>query len=107
MLLILMTRPPPCTTLFPYTTLFRSHAAKWSGFYFVYDRTGKEALLTKAILRLRAQDKEPPRITAVTLAGIPVVKVESKTDTSYWAETGQGDRRYARRLFILRAKAQI
>src|SRR2546426_801897 len=65
------------------------HAAKWSGFYFVYDRTGKEALLTKAILRLRAQDKEPPRITAVTLAGIPVVKVESKTDTSYWAETGK------------------
>ena len=64
-------------------------AAKWSGFYFVYDRTGKEALLTKAILRLRAQDKEPPRITAVTLAGIPVVKVESKTDTSYWAETGK------------------
>src|SRR3989442_11777756 len=65
------------------------HAPKWSGFYFGYDRNGKEALLTQAILRLRAQDKEPPRITAVTLAGIPVVKVEGKTDTSYWAGTGK------------------
>src|SRR2546425_122339 len=64
-------------------------AAKWSGFYFVYDRTGKEALLTKAILRLRAQDKEPPRITAVTPAGVPVVEGEGKTDKSYLGESGK------------------
>src|SRR2546427_2266172 len=65
------------------------HAAKWSGFYFVYDRTGKEALLTKAILRLRAQDKEPPRITAATPAGVPLVKGESKTGTTHLGETGK------------------
>src|SRR5438128_4199841 len=65
-------------------------AHKWNGFYFIYDRTGKEALLAKALLRFRAQEKFPPKISPVTIAGIPAQKLEHKSgDTEYWVESGK------------------
>lgn len=64
-------------------------ARKWTGTYFVYDRTGKEALLSKAILRLRSQEKEAPQISQIVIGNQPVLKVERKTSTTYWVETGK------------------
>lgn len=61
----------------------------WDGTFFVYNRAGKEALLSKAVLRMRSAAKETPRISQVTLAGVPVLKIESKTNSSYWVENGQ------------------
>ena len=59
------------------------------GFFFVYDQTGKEALLAKAMLRSRSQEKDPPQITQVTIAGAPALKIERKSGTMYWAEHGK------------------
>jgi len=61
----------------------------WNGLFFVYDRTGKEALIAKAILGLRAQQKEPPNITSVMLGGVSVLKVQGRHGSSYWADTGK------------------
>ena len=61
----------------------------WNGMFFVYNRTGKEALLTKAILRLRTAEKEVPRLSQLTISGMQVLKVEHKADSSYWAENGK------------------
>jgi hypothetical protein len=61
----------------------------WNGMFIVYDRTGKEALLTKAILRARAQEKEVPNLSQLTLAGVPVLKSEGKNGATYWAEHGK------------------
>ena len=44
----------------------------WDGMFFVYNRVGKEAILAKAILRMRGAAKETPRLSQVTLAGVPV-----------------------------------
>jgi len=62
---------------------------KWTGTFFVYDRTGKEALLSKAILRLRSQEKEAPQISQIVIGDQPVLKVERKASTTYWVETGK------------------
>jgi len=35
--------------------------------FLVYDRTGKELLLAKAMLRLRAEEKEAPVLSQVTI----------------------------------------
>src|SRR5258708_4400682 len=51
----------------------------WNGMFFVYDRTGKEIVLTKAILLLRMQEKEAPQISQVNIGGVQVLKSESKT----------------------------
>jgi hypothetical protein len=64
-----------------------SHA--WTGTFFVYDRTGKEALLTKAVLRLRAQEKEAPQISQISIGDAQALKVERKTGVTYWTETGK------------------
>jgi hypothetical protein len=65
-------------------------AHKWNGFYFIYDRTGKEALLAKALLRFRAQEKTPSKISPITIAGIPAQKIERKSgETDYWVENGK------------------
>jgi hypothetical protein len=64
-------------------------ARKWTGTFFVYDRTGKEALLSKAVLRLRSQEKELPQISQIVIGGQQVLKVERKTSTTYWVETGK------------------
>jgi hypothetical protein len=61
----------------------------WNGMFFVYDRTGKEELLTKAILRMRGAEKEIPQLSQVTIAGVQVLKVEHKTGATYWAMYGK------------------
>ena len=61
----------------------------WNGMFFVYDRTGKEMVLTKAILLLRMQEKEAPQISQVNIGGVQVLKSESKTGATYWAERGK------------------
>ena len=61
----------------------------YNGLFFVYDRTGKEALLSKAVLRMRGQEKELPQISQVTVAGVPTLKVERKSGTTYWVEHGK------------------
>ena len=66
-----------------------SKARQWNGFFFVYDRTGKELLVAKALLRLRAAQKDQPAISQITLAGVPVTKSESKNGVTYWAEKGK------------------
>src|SRR2546430_422334 len=57
--------------------------------FFVYDRTGKEMLLTKAVLRMRAEEKEAPRLSQVAIAGVQVLKAEGKGGATYWAEHGK------------------
>lgn len=64
-------------------------APAWNGMFFVYDRTGKEMLLTKAILRMRAEEKEAPRLSQLTIAGVQAVKVEGQSGVTYWAEHGK------------------
>jgi hypothetical protein len=61
----------------------------WNGMFFVYDRTGKEELLSKAIFRLHAAEKEAPRLSQVTIGGVQVLKAESKSGATYWAEHGK------------------
>src|SRR5437879_8805988 len=43
-----MTRPPPRSTLFPYTTLFRSHA-----FAHIHDRAFRPEVPARELVRLR------------------------------------------------------
>jgi len=64
-------------------------APAWNGLFFVYDRTGKEALIAKLILKIRSQQKEMPQISTITLAGVPVIKSESKNGVTYWADNGK------------------
>jgi len=61
----------------------------WNGMFFVYDRSGKEELLSKAILRMRGRDAEIPKLTEITVAGVPALKIERKSGINYWAETGK------------------
>jgi hypothetical protein len=61
----------------------------WNGAFFVYDRTGKEATLAKLLLRTRMSEKDAPKISSTTIAGISAMKMERKTGTSYWAEDGK------------------
>ncbi len=64
-------------------------APAWNGLFFVYDRSGKEELLTKTILRLRAADAQIPKLTPLTVAGVSALKIERKSGVNYWAETGK------------------
>jgi hypothetical protein len=61
----------------------------WNGVFFVYDRTGKESLLSKAVLRLRGQEKEVPKISEINIAGVPTLKVERTSGVTYWVEHGK------------------
>src|SRR6266404_3097639 len=61
----------------------------WNGMFFVYDRTGKELLLAKTVLRFRSQEKEPPQISTITVAGAPALKIERKDSVTYWTERGR------------------
>src|SRR5258708_22914773 len=67
----------------------KTSAHTWTGTFFVYDRTGKEALLAKAVLRLRAQEKDVPQTSQISIGGAQVLKVERKTGITYWTETGK------------------
>src|SRR5579859_5744228 len=64
-------------------------AHKWNGFFFVYDRTGKEALVAKALPRIRGAGKQQPKLTPYTISGLPALKVEFKAETDYWLESGK------------------
>jgi hypothetical protein len=64
-------------------------ASTWNGFFLVYDRTGQEATLAKLLLRTRTNEKDPPKVSTTTLAGISAIKEERKTGISYWAEDGK------------------
>jgi len=69
-------------------------AHRWNGIFFVYNRSGKEALLSKTILRLRSAQKDLPTVSNVTLAGISTLKIDQKDaagkiSTTYWAEDGR------------------
>ena len=66
-----------------------SPAGKWNGIFLVYDRTGKEATLAKLLLKMRMNEKDPPKISSTTVAGIQAMKIERKNETSYWAEDGK------------------
>ncbi len=61
----------------------------FNGMFFVYDRTGKELLLAKTILRFRSQEKEPPQVSSITVAGAPALKIARKNDVTYWTERGK------------------
>ena len=61
----------------------------WNGLFFVYDRSGKEDLLSKAVLRMRSAEAEIPKLTEITVEGVRALKVERKSGISYWAETGK------------------
>jgi len=64
-------------------------APAWNALFFVYDRSGKEELLTKSILRLRAADAQIPKLTPLTVAGVSALKIDRKSGVNYWAETGK------------------
>ncbi len=61
----------------------------WDGAFLVYDRSGKEELLSKAVLRMRAAGTDIPNLTEMTVAGVRSLKLERKSGTTYWAETGK------------------
>jgi hypothetical protein len=64
-------------------------AQKWNGLFFIYNRAGKEALLSKAVLKMRSDEKELPKLSQTTIAGIPALRVERKTGTTFWIEHGK------------------
>src|SRR3984893_10846195 len=66
-----------------------ANARPWNGMFLVYDRSGKEAILSKAVLSLRSSEKETPQISQMTIAGVPVLKVQRKTGATYWVEHGK------------------
>ena len=61
----------------------------WNGMFLIYDRTGKEAILTKAVLGLRAREKEAPEITPLSIGDFEVLKVQRKSGVTYWAQHGK------------------
>jgi hypothetical protein len=65
------------------------YVQKWNGLFFIYNRTGKEALLSKAVLKMRSDEKQLPKLSQTTIAGIPALKVERASGTTYWIEHGK------------------
>jgi hypothetical protein len=61
----------------------------WNGIFFVYDRTGKEAVLAKNILRFQSREREPSQISQITVAGSPAIKIERKDNVTYVSEHGK------------------
>ena len=43
----------------------RPPAPAWNGMFFIYDRSGKEELLSKAVLRMRGAEKDIPKLTRI------------------------------------------
>ena len=52
------------------TTGREAQHVAWNGMFLVYDHTGKEATLAKLLLQTRMNEKDPPKISAATIAGI-------------------------------------
>jgi hypothetical protein len=84
-----ISEPEKYTDVTDATEPSKTSAHTWTGRFFVYDRTGKEALLTKAVLRLRAQEKDAPQISQISIGDAQVLKVERKTGITYWTEKGR------------------
>jgi len=82
-------RPESATATAPKSATAPKAKPAWNGMFFVYDRTGKEELLSKAVVRLRGSETEIPKLNPVTVAGVPALKVERKDSTTYWAEFGK------------------
>jgi hypothetical protein len=61
----------------------------WNGSFFIYDRSGKEELWSKAVMQLRGAEAEIPKVTNVSVAGVPSLKIERKSGITYWAEFGK------------------
>lgn len=61
----------------------------WNGFFFVYNRAGKEDVLSKAVVGFRAREKTIPKLTPVTIAGISALRIERGAEITYWAEEGR------------------
>ncbi len=70
-----------------------STAHPWNGFFLIYNRAGKEELLSKALARMRAKDQanpsDPARISEITIGGVSALKIERKSETTYWIEDGK------------------
>jgi hypothetical protein len=64
-------------------------APAWSGGFFLYDRSGKEQLLSKMVAQLRGGESDIPKLTELTVAGVRSLKVERKSGITYWAEFGK------------------
>ena len=65
---------------------------QWNGMFFVYDHTGKEALMLKLLIGIRLQ-KDPPEASPTTIAGLPATKFTPKNGAPgksvYWADKGK------------------
>ena len=70
-------------------TAAKSADRPWNGIFLVYDRTGKEEVLAKSILRARSRDKDPAQISQITVAGSPAMKIERKDSVTYLSEHGK------------------
>src|SRR5436309_8560925 len=101
-----MPRPPPTSTLFPYTTLFRSHLAAIPtaiyGFvllmaaiaYYILQRTiiakeGRESLLAQAVGRDWKGDRKSTRLNSSHVKisyAVFCLKKKKKTQTTYIAQ---------------------
>jgi hypothetical protein len=79
----------PAKRAAPNSTMSPDSKPSWNGMFFVYDRTGKEVLLAKAILRMRAGEKEAPLLSQVTIGGVQVLRAESQSGVTYLAEQGK------------------
>jgi hypothetical protein len=61
-------------------------APSWHGVFFIYDRSGKEELLSKTVMHLRSAEKDIPKLSELTVAGVSSLKIERTSGTTYWAE---------------------
>ena len=61
----------------------------WHGVFFIYDRSGKEELLSKTVTHLRSAEKDIPKLSELTVAGVSSLKIERTSGTTYWAEFGK------------------
>jgi hypothetical protein len=68
------------------STQKKSATPDWNGLFFIYDRSGKEELLSKAVLQMRTADQDIPKISELTVAGVSALKLERKSGITYWAE---------------------
>ena len=67
----------------------QSQKNSWNGMFLVYDHTGKEAALARLLLQTRMNEKDPPKISAATIAGISTIKIERKDGATFWADDGK------------------
>ena len=45
--------------------------------------------LAKLLLQVRTNEKDPPKISTATIAGMSAIKIEGKSGTTYWADDGK------------------